>query len=697
MRPPASRVAAQTRSNTILDPAPPICFDGASLGGKSQPQEEPHTCRLEVALAFFSRIRGEFDRDTAVNGYMMHTRGKVEVLEGTPHLARARVGGASMGHVCTLHWKHEALRVGCTCLDFLDFDPCEHVYAALMTAEKRGFLSAMPERGKIDLLVDEDLLDEADETATRHDQKARTNPGSSRSNAPQRPKWLEALNQIELETRSERARDPRAKPISGDVVYELGSESNSFIDVVQIQTLLRKRNASGEPKAPVRYATQRSQIPALENPQDRRILNALHGRGQSEQSWSYRYEHPARDHFEVDALMLEHLLPWLCETGRFFFRAGPSLLCGPLSFDESPPWDLRLHVRRGEASENLFVEARILRGGVLLERSTIRAILRSGFVITEDKIARINLHDASPWMQIIRSAAAIEVPKKDEAKLLEILWTSEVVPPVDWPEDLAFEKVELKPKPCLKLRPGPNEGDPRAKLAADIGFRYGEVSIRARHSAPHLPDIEKRKVLVRDRAAESQSIAQLSELGFRDPPRYVVQSSRPDELHDLEIVPGRVPKAVRLLVQSGWHVEAEGKLYRQPGAFKMSVSSGVDWFDVNAEVDFEGQIVQLPALLKALKRGEASVVLGDGTIGMLPEEWLKKYGLLLETGKTEGGSVRFGRSQVGLLDALLAAQPEVSVDETFERARKELREFDGVQPIDAPERDRKSTRLNSSH
>ena len=59
--------------------------------------------------------------------------------------------------------------------------------------------------------------------------------------------------------------------------------------------------------------------------------------------------------------------------------------------------------------------------------------------------------------------------------------------------------------------------------------------------------------------------------------------------------------------------EAEGKLYRRPGNFDIKVTSGVDWFELHAQVDFDGQSASLPELLAALKRGENYVQLDDGS------------------------------------------------------------------------------------
>jgi SNF2 family DNA or RNA helicase len=92
----------------------------------------------------------------------------------------------------------------------------------------------------------------------------------------------------------------------------------------------------------------------------------------------------------------------------------------------------------------------------------------------------------------------------------------------------------------------------------------------------------------------------------------------------------------------------------------------------------------LPELIAALKRGDNSVVLGDGTFGLLPEVWLKKYGLLASLGSTETDHVRFTKSQVGLLDALLASQPEASFDAAYSLARDELQRFEGITEIDPP-------------
>jgi SNF2 family DNA or RNA helicase len=146
-----------------------------------------------------------------------------------------------------------------------------------------------------------------------------------------------------------------------------------------------------------------------------------------------------------------------------------------------------------------------------------------------------------------------------------------------------------------------------------------------------------------------------------------------------------MPRAIRELLRAGWHVEAEGKVFRKPGSKRIEVRSGIDWFELHGEVDYDGLPASLPQLLAALRRGDGIVQLGDGTLGMLPEEWLAGFAPLAGLGTTEEDHLRFRRNQAGLLDALLAAQPGVRVDEMFARVREKMRGFQGVKAAEQPE------------
>ena len=57
----------------------------------------------------------------------------------------------------------------------------------------------------------------------------------------------------------------------------------------------------------------------------------------------------------------------------------------------------------------------------------------------------------------------------------------------------------------------------------------------------------------------------------------------------------------------------------------MSITSGIDWFDLKTTVQFGEQQIGFHDVRKALRRGERYIKLADGSVGKLPEEWLEKY------------------------------------------------------------------------
>jgi SNF2 family DNA or RNA helicase len=79
------------------------------------------------------------------------------------------------------------------------------------------------------------------------------------------------------------------------------------------------------------------------------------------------------------------------------------------------------------------------------------------------------------------------------------------------------------------------------------------------------------------------------------------------------------------------------------------------------------------------------IALDDGAYGLLPEEWLRRFGNVAAMGDADGEAIRFRQSQAGLLDALLSAQPAVDCDEHFRHVRRQLESFQSIAPAQQPE------------
>ncbi|HSG69245.1 MAG TPA: DEAD/DEAH box helicase, partial [Planctomycetaceae bacterium] len=147
---------------------------------------------------------------------------------------------------------------------------------------------------------------------------------------------------------------------------------------------------------------------------------------------------------------------------------------------------------------------------------------------------------------------------------------------------------------------------------------------------------------------------------------------------DVEISARQLGPAVRELMQRGWEVRADGKQIRQGSPPKFRLKSELDWFELEADFDFGGYRTPLPELLAALKRGDTTIRLSDGSFGIIPEEWLQQYGLLVGLGETEGDHLKFSKTQAAILDALLAEQT-VEFDQAFLDLRERFHNYDGIE------------------
>ncbi|HRO43056.1 MAG TPA: SNF2 helicase associated domain-containing protein, partial [Flavipsychrobacter sp.] len=108
---------------------------------------------------------------------------------------------------------------------------------------------------------------------------------------------------------------------------------------------------------------------------------------------------------------------------------------------------------------------------------------------------------------------------------------------------------------------------------------------------------------------------------------------------------------------------------------RVQVKSGIDWFDASVEVVFGDQTVTIAEVKKALAQKLNYVKLGDGTLGLLPEEWLKKYSLLIKMGEAKDGKLRLKKYHFSALDELLGEVDEEALQHELEEKKERLTEI----------------------
>ena len=91
---------------------------------------------------------------------------------------------------------------------------------------------------------------------------------------------------------------------------------------------------------------------------------------------------------------------------------------------------------------------------------------------------------------------------------------------------------------------------------------------------------------------------------------------------------------------------------------KIFISSNTDWFDAKIDILFGDQKVTVAEVKRALANKQQFVQLNDGTLGILPDEWLKKYSLLFRVGEGNSNNLKLSRFHLSVVDELYAERDE---------------------------------------
>lgn len=117
---------------------------------------------------------------------------------------------------------------------------------------------------------------------------------------------------------------------------------------------------------------------------------------------------------------------------------------------------------------------------------------------------------------------------------------------------------------------------------------------------------------------------------------------------------------------------------------KIFISSNTDWFDAKVDIVFGDQKVTVAEVKRALANKQQFVQLNDGTLGILPEEWLKKYALLFRIGEGKTNNLKLSRYHLSVIDELYETRDEEELSVQLEEKYGRLREFNRIREIDPP-------------
>ncbi|HQX48537.1 MAG TPA: SNF2-related protein [Planctomycetaceae bacterium] len=579
----------------------------------------------------------------------------------------------------------------CSCPYFAGAGQCKHLWATILQLDSDEKKTARQARLPA---PQTDIRQTSGQSSQQHQ--------SSQQQARQ-PDWMTELRRLGSESTG--SIDAHTPASTGELIlqsqqfwYVIDISRSVDKDSVTIDLMTQQFRASGALGSIKEFRLDRNTLDALKDPVHAPLMQQLLSITTSNlpaYSYSY-YSQPSVATVEIKPMFQPALLPQLAKTGRLCWRLSAQVPLEDVKFltwQDDAVWEPVIDFVQKPAQQEWIITGRMIQNTFIASNSIgamqqtrpiadMMLMTSAGLAVFPESLAAVRPGDKEGWVRLLQRKPELRVSFDDHQLFLKQVLKTPALLRMPLPADFCPHRQNVTCKPRLRLLAADKLPQMLRQMRYTFGvidFLYDDVAVSIRNQHGAIWNDMEAQAFWRDFSVEADHLRSITELGGQSLPSHF---RAPDI--DVQFVSSQTVNVIHKLMALGWEVEAEGAIIKQPGSFRIGVTSGLDWFELNADMDFDGVTAALPTLLQALKSGAYFVTLSDGSRGMLPEEWLRRYGTIASFGEVDGDTIRFKPSQAMILDALLDAQENVTRDRGFKAYCKKLKDFTGIKTRSAP-------------
>ena len=127
------------------------------------------------------------------------------------------------------------------------------------------------------------------------------------------------------------------------------------------------------------------------------------------------------------------------------------------------------------------------------------------------------------------------------------------------------------------------------------------------------------------------------------------------------------------------------KFSSHKAVIESDISSSIDWFELNITMSFGTEKVTRKEWIKAIKNGQSYIELKDGTLGIIPEEWLVKMTKIIALSEDTKKGLRINKLRFNVIDELFDKIKDKGVIDDIKEKRTLLQEYNTNQRLELPE------------
>ncbi len=253
---------------------------------------------------------------------------------------------------------------------------------------------------------------------------------------------------------------------------------------------------------------------------------------------------------------------------------------------------------------------------------------------------------------------------------------------ISLPDDFYLNIENHDMSPIVKLKEGKDQN-----LTLTPVFAYGDIQFQKNSSSTSKIDEKNTRYISRDIAQEDEFFQYIKSIhpSFKNQSNVWSFQLPSDEVMKnnwfINFTNQLLDKGIKL---EGIENLQKFKFNNVSPTWNMTVSSGIDWFDVHVTAQWGDQQLGFKEIKKAISSGQNYVILGDGSLGMIPDEWVKKYSFLLKISKEDGDGGKVSKKHFGIVDLLYNEIDDVEVLRELDAKKQNLLKIDGYVPASIP-------------
>ncbi len=607
-------------------------------------------------------------------GYLYFLKGAVNRLKFSPNKAAAIVEG-TLEYSVEINFddKRYPLQTFCTCA-YSETGVCKHIVAVLYKLEEKNFFITVEE-----FYLGSFRKNELNGDKTKNDLILK-----------KRKEWLEELEKKKEEVKFEEFRDKisslinqndkKSPPEKYEIAYAVEPKGYKTILHVIKQKL---KNDGDTSTSEILQNTNMNNLPHL-SLQEKLIIDRIsqsYGEYSIDLISSEDSGASSKGHIN-DAHLFNEILSFLSEKTVYLSNGYQEP--GKRIFIQKDEGTARLLFN--EDGENICLSLEFVFKNVKLKsgKEIIPVLDNPLWVLVEDKVFKISNLNYSQFYNFYHNSNTVTVPKVYleyfEQKLLPQLSKNL---PVDSDE---YEVVEISSPPVKRIYLF-EEG---SELKISLKFLYGENELCYDESECAASFFKEKKLIriVRNKPAEEKALKELKQFHIKE----IENGFFAPHGNPINFLFDTLPQ----IKDYGFEIFGETNLSKYKvnssvPTFSFTVTSGIDWFEVNAEISFNGTAISFDALSDAIKHKREYVQLNDGSIGIIPEQWINKFRRAFSFAEVVKGHenaeqmhLRFTKLQANAIE-LLIKEAEAETDESYKKHVEHLNVFENIREQNVPE------------